>query len=152
MAHVRDGSLSTFGAISNDVRFTSASRLRRGPTYIRFVPEIGGVVGVILPSSMTVQSFLTSDNKTSSGGRLALLAALLAQPLGVRLNSAKCGLQGRRHDRRGGMRCFFPRKGPGRDPHCFSLCGNCARRSRCYLLRYHPVQFGTVSRCHSRRY
>ena len=43
-------------------------------------------------------SFLTPDGRP----------ALLAQPLGVRLNSAKCGLQRRRHDCRAGMRCFFP--------------------------------------------
>jgi DNA polymerase-4 len=41
--------------------------------------------------------------------------------------------------------------GPRRDPHRFSLRSNRARRSRCYLLRYHQVHIGTVSRCHSRR-
>ena len=78
-------------------------------------------------------------------------ALLFAQPLGIRLNSTKCGLQRRRHDRRGGMRCSFPRKRSRCDLHCFSLRGNRARRSRCCFLGHHPVQFGVVSGCHSRR-
>ena len=49
-------------------------------------------------SFKTARSFLPSDGRP----------ALLAQPLGVRLNGAKCRLQRRRYDRRGGMRCFFP--------------------------------------------
>ena len=100
------------------------------------------ISGVIRVSSFkTARSFLPSDGRP----------ALLAQPLGVRLNGAKCRLQRRRYDRRGGMRCFFPRKGSGRDPHCFSLRGDRASPSRCYFLRHHPLQFGTVSRCRSRR-
>jgi hypothetical protein len=85
--------------------------------------------------------------RASSNGR----PALHAQPLGVRLNSAECGLQRRRHDRRGGMRCFFPVR--ARDAiRIVSICtATVPRPSRCYLLRHHPVQFGTVSRCHSRR-
>ena len=98
--------------------------------------------GVIrLSSFKTAKSFLPSNGRP----------ALLAQSLGVRLNGAKCGLQRRRYDRRRGMRCFFPRKGSGRDPHCFSLRGDRASPSRCYFLRHHPLQFGTVSRCRSRR-
>jgi len=109
------------------------------PRLVRICPATE--ISDVITSFKTARSFLPSDGRP----------ALLAQPLGVRLNGAKCRLQRRRYDRRGGMRCFFPVKGPGRDPHCFSLHGDRASPSRCYFLRHHPIQFRSISGRHSRR-
>ena len=76
--------------------------------YVRKVPEIGGVVGVILSSSKTVRSFLTSDKRTHRAADLRFLLRFLPSRLAFALTVRSAGFKAAATTAVAACGVFFP--------------------------------------------